>query len=247
MQLATALFLVSAVLSLGPHLSIDARSTDIPMPFLIVSHVPLLNDVLPARFSLEMFACLAAMVAFGLDDMQRSSPRPAWLTGRVAAGAFLAVFVVTQLPQWPYGTWSQPTLPSAIRAAIPNENPVTLTYPYPTGFTTQALTWQMDNGYKFRLLGGYAHATNPNGVMVTTRLLTPSALERALAGQPLALSPEAVSGARATLFRYDVGLVIVDRSQPGSAQVAKLISEAVGPPRVSSDHFSLWTGWDEHR
>ncbi len=51
--------------------------------------------------------------------------------------------------------------------AEPAGDAVTLAYPYDTGFTPQALEWQMDNGWSFRTLGGYAHATNPNGRSVT--------------------------------------------------------------------------------
>ena len=40
MQLATVLFLVAAVLSLGPYLVVDARSTHLPLPFLLLAHSP---------------------------------------------------------------------------------------------------------------------------------------------------------------------------------------------------------------
>ena len=132
MQLASVLFLVAAVLSLGPYLVIDARSTHLPLPFLLLAHVPLVGNVLPSRFSLEVFGCLAAMIAFGLDDMHHHRPRPKWLTSRVFAGAFVTALVLTQLPQWPYSTKQESALPTALRAAIPEGDPVTITYPYPT-------------------------------------------------------------------------------------------------------------------
>ena len=41
MQLTIAMFVVSAVLSLGPYLVVDAQSTHIPLPFLLLrSHPP---------------------------------------------------------------------------------------------------------------------------------------------------------------------------------------------------------------
>ena len=45
----------------------------------------------------------------------------------------------------------------------PTGDPVTVTYPYDTGFSPQPLEWQMDSDYSFRSLGGYAHVANPNG------------------------------------------------------------------------------------
>ncbi len=47
MQLASVLFLVAAVLSLGPYLVVDARSTHLPLPFLLLAHIPLIENVLP--------------------------------------------------------------------------------------------------------------------------------------------------------------------------------------------------------
>ena len=136
----------------------------------------LLRYVLPSRFSLEVFGCLAAMIAFGLDDMHRRRPKPKFLTSRVFAGALLTAAVITLLPAWPYPTQSEPALPqpesilpAALRTAIPARDPVTITYPYVTDFAPlEPLEWQMDDRYSFRLLGGYAHVTNPNGELVTT-------------------------------------------------------------------------------
>jgi len=251
MQLATVLFLGTAVLSLGPYLVIDARSTGLQLPFLLLTHIPFVNNILADRFSLEVFACLAAMIAFGFDDMQHRRARPRWLTSRVFAGAFIVALVVTQLPQWPYTTpGPESTLPTTLRTAIPAGDPVTITYPYPTFFpapTAQPLGWQMDSGYAFRLMGGYAHVTDPSGDnLILPPPMSPSGLQEFLSGHglygpPLPLSPKLVSITRITLSKYDIRLVIVDRSERGSGPVMMLFSEALGPPKLSSGHFSLWS------
>lgn len=247
MQLASALFLVAAVLSLGPYLIIDARSTHLPLPFLPLAHIPLVEDVLPARFSLEVIGCLAAMIAFGLDDMHNHRPRPKWLTSRVFAGAPVGALVVTQLPQWPYSTKQGSTMPTALRTTIPASDPVTITFPYLTYAFLQPMEWQMDSGYAFRLLGGYAHTPNGTG----PSLMSPPGLQRFLTwqafignhGPPLPLGPALVSVTRTTLSKYDVGMVIVYRSESGSGPVIKLFNEALGPPNFSTGQFSMWANW----
>ena len=112
MQLALVLLVGAALLSLGPYLAVDGHLTHIPLPFWLVDHLPLLNNILPSRIGLEVGACLAAVIAFGLDDMRQApvgrrygSAEGPWTPRRgsaVFAGVTLAVLVATQLPQWPY-------------------------------------------------------------------------------------------------------------------------------------------------
>ena len=60
-------------------------------------------------------------------------------------------------------------------------------------------------------------------------------------GPRLPLSPKLVSITRITLSKYDIRLVIVDRAVSGSGPVMKLFTDALGPPKVSSGQFSLWS------
>ena len=108
-----------------------------------------------------MDACLAAVIAFGLDDMRRA-PEGKWIRGRrsaVFAVVTLAVVVATQLPQWPGPHTAQPAvaLPAALTRAIPAGDPVAITYPYDTDLTNAPMLWQAEDDFKFRLLGGYAY------------------------------------------------------------------------------------------
>ncbi len=70
MQLTVAVLVGSVVLSLGPHLAIDGRLTHIPLPFLVLTHLPLLDNILPVRLSIEIAACVAAF------DRVRARRRP---------------------------------------------------------------------------------------------------------------------------------------------------------------------------
>jgi len=270
MQLVVLLGLSCALLSLGPYLAVNGHLSQFPLPFLVVNHLPLLDNILSSRVSFGMDAFLAAVVAFGLDDMHRASTREQKCTttrqwrSTVFAGATLAVLIGTQLPQWPYPSEPARVLPAKVRLAIPSGDPVGITYPYANGALSYGpIIWQADAGYAFRLLGGYgAHRVPrskcPESHLQTKscnlmpELMSPPGLQQYLDcnsiscpyGGPPPVRSELVAATRATISRYRVRLIIVDRSFVGSGHVVDLFTEVLGPPCISVDQFSVWTGWN---
>ncbi len=262
MQLAVVLLAVAALLSLGPHLAVNGRTTGFPLPFLLLDHIPSVDSLLPDRFSFGLGACLAAVIAFGLDDVHRTIALDARdgaarrRSGAVFAIITVAVLVATLLPDWPLSFDRTPAigLPASIRGAVPAGAPVAITYPYATGNTSDPLLWQAEDGFGFQLLGGYSYHPVRPGIdpsILLPSVMNPPQLQQFLAGlnppsgygPPLPITPELVSSTRATLSKYHVRLVIVDRSAAESAAVMELFNDALGPPRISSGRFSLWTGW----
>ncbi len=270
MQLSVALLVTSALLSLGPYLYIHGRSTHIPMPFLVLGHLPLLNDVLPMRISFEVDACLAAVIAFGIDDLRRAptpeGPRSARqgrrADRRAAAVLVLTVvaLVVTQLPRWPYpGSPAAAGLPVGVRQAIPPGDPVAVTYPYTQYPYLQPMIWQADSGFAFRMLGGYARHSNAqgNGAGSSPISMDPPGLQQFLIRQQYLADPlvnpfasassypaptgsALVAATRTTLVNYHVRLVIVDRSMGESGSVVKLFETVLGRPRLTVGQYVVW-------
>ncbi len=268
-QLTSALLLLSALLTLGPHLVVDGHRTDVPLPFLILDHVPFFNSIVPPRMAFGVTTCLAALIAFSLDNVRRDErtslqhgPRwrwgtPALRSGFLAAGV-LVVLAVTLLPKWPYGTTRAATLPTQIRQAVPAGDPVAVTYPYATYFHVQPMVWQVNDDFDFRLLGGYGfnpwpHSADPSGYLGLDRPvepppMNPEGLQRFLANQEGVtlygpqppLNSGLVGVTRATLSKYNVKVVIVDRSAGGSRKVVKLFRMALGLPTATAGSFVLW-------
>jgi hypothetical protein len=268
-QLSLALLLLSAVLTLGPHLVVDGHSTDVPLPFLVLDHIPLFNSIVPPRLAFGVDTSLAALIAFSLDKIRQDEraslprgPRRRWGTPVLTSGPLavivLVVLAVTLLPQWPYATTRATTLPTQIRQAVPAGDPVALTYPYATYFHVQPMVWQVNDNFDFRLLGGYGfhpwpHSADPSGYLGLDRPLepvpmNPEGLQRFLANQEgvtlygprPALDSSLVAVTRATLSRYHVKVVIVDRSAHGSRLVVKLFKMALGLPTATARSFVLW-------
>ena len=216
MQLTMVLFFVAALLSLGPYLAVDGRLTHVPLPFLLLDHLPLLGSIVPSRISYEMDACVAALIAFGLDDLRRipsgrhqhgparrDRNRRRWCTA--LAVATVAVLGITQLPRWPYATEPVSPLPTALRHAVPPGDPVAITYPYDTDFIVEPMVWQADDAFGFRLLGGYAYHPSATGAgSAIPAVMDPTGLQEFLAGQegvdlygpPLQISPALVAATR---------------------------------------------------
>jgi hypothetical protein len=187
MQLTVVLLAVSGVLSLGPSLSVAGHATGVPLPFALIAHFPLLNDILPSRISFATSGLVAAVIAFGLDDWHLN-PRGAGYAGvrsghshnhnrttapLVLAGVTLIALVVSQFPSWPYTSSSisaSPastfSLPHNVERAIPKGDPVTITYPYTATPVLQSLLWQSASDYKFRIVGGYARRADSAGRQV---------------------------------------------------------------------------------
>ncbi len=259
MQLATVLLLVAGVLSLGPHLSIDGRLTTIPLPFLGLDHLPLLSGLLPGRISFEVGACIAAILAFGVDDARQGvvGTRTGSRRGVVLGVVILAVVVATQLPVWPgsYSAERAAALPPALSRAIPSGDPVAITFPYDTFNNNAPMLWQAETDFKFRLLGGYAYHVyqGQNYPSLLPNPMSPPDLQRFLAdesevnttvfGALRPVSPTLVAATRSAAARYGIRVVIVDRSASHSGPAVELFDDAFGPPAVSSGHFSMWTGW----
>jgi hypothetical protein len=83
---------VFAVLSLGPWVKIDGHRTWIPLPYWLLSHLPLFDSALPGRLALVAATFAGVLLALGLDRLPRA-PRPRLVTLGVAL-ALLSVFPV---------------------------------------------------------------------------------------------------------------------------------------------------------
>lgn len=176
--ISAVLAAVSYALSLGPRIYVSNHATGWPGPFAALAHVPALQDVEPARFSL--FTALFAAVVLGTGLGQLAAPRPAvgaagpgaagqagTAPGTAAAGparwarpALAAVIGVAALlplvPRWPYpaGPVVTPALFTSPAVTRLPAGAVVVTLPYPARDFNEALVWQAVAGMRFRLVGG---------------------------------------------------------------------------------------------
>lgn len=173
---------VALVLSLGPTLFVDGTNTGIPLPFAVVSHLPVLGVLVPSRLALFTSLFGAAVLAMGLDELRRQvvvSSRPWWLTPNwraiVATAVPVAVAAIVLVPLVP--ARSQPSSTTAVPSFFTSKGlskipkgSVVLAYPYPgppnrtlPNVSTLSFVQRVDNmqlaqavsRMNFKLIGGY--------------------------------------------------------------------------------------------
>jgi hypothetical protein len=146
---------IAALAALGASLHVDGHRVA-PLPWRLLSDLPLFDNILPVRLSL--FVSLAAAVIVAI--WAASNQRPAFLGLLVPALAVL--FLV---PDLRVGHWkATPRRPSFFADALyrtylqPNEN--VLVVPY--GGRGDAMLWQAESEFYFRMPGGYIRPDIPD-------------------------------------------------------------------------------------
>jgi len=79
---ATVIGLVAFVVGLGSKLTVGGKAVGIPLPFAVFTHLPILQNLEPARLSLYVQLAAAVLVAVGLDRTRAFG----WRRARATAG-----------------------------------------------------------------------------------------------------------------------------------------------------------------
>jgi hypothetical protein len=259
------------VISLGWELVVDRRVKHLPfeMPFLKLERLPFVANLEAVRLSLYYDLFIAVILAIGIDAYAqdwraRRRDRPETqrsvrvIAGRTVGAGVAVVALLSLLPNWPYKSFplaKYATIPTAQLAVIP-KNAITLTYPFASAYTTEAMIWQEQADFQFRLLGGYALIAGPDRGSEYPRLLYPVAIEalfqQSILGKGVPLLPEDVAS-RATdnthwalaLRRFvrinHVQAVVIEMGRYRSKEVAALAHLALGRPTESTASAEIWT------
>jgi hypothetical protein len=166
-RLAAVTFVVLEVFALGGSLLIGGSShPGLLLPWHWLGSLPLLDAVLPDRFSILADGAAAVLLAFGAD-LARRQP---WVARRSAGSALVtAVTVLAVLPIVPR------PLPEAAAAPPPAGWSAALTalhlpagarvlvVPVPSATFTEPMRWQAQAGQDISLIGGYYTGPGPGG------------------------------------------------------------------------------------
>ena len=203
------------VLAMGSWMQVGGHSV-VPLPWMIVSALPLIAKAMPARLAVYMFLAISILCAMWMSAAPRgASDRVAlkWLAGALVA--------LSLLPTLDASFWTTTLVtPEFFSAGLyrqylqPDETVVILPY----GFEGDGMLWQALCGFEFRMAGGYTGFAPP----------IPAEYERwpiVDALYDVAPIPDAGGQFKAFLKSHDVGAVIFAGEGDHSIEV----SHAGGP------------------
>jgi hypothetical protein len=232
----TVMAAAALVLSLGSHLHVDGHRTGVPLPFIVIEHLPLLNSSIAARWVTYFWLFAALLLALLLDAVYTSVAANERLgrAGAMATSGIVALVVLLPLvPAWPYAA-----APSAVPAwftggarALPAGSTAVI-YPLASSTNDASMLWQAMANLQFRMPGGFAVIPGPTGANTFGGQASP--LEGALAqceGGATSVPAFPAEDIRAQLRAWHTGTVAVVPSAPGAGCAAALFTSALGQPQ----------------
>ncbi len=252
-RLAGALALAAFTLSLGPRLLVDGFDTHVPLPFAVLTRLPVVQDLVAGRFSMYTAFFLAVVLAVGLGRLagpvrgRRGADRQ-WL---LLAGATACLLPL--LPSFPYQEVATAVPAYFTGHAVDRIPPgsVVLTYPYPYTPDNEAMLWQAVAGMRFRIIGDQAIIPGRGGRTTSApETLAPPTAEAlfldAMYGTPRIqatvppLDATTLGQLRAFCARYDVGTVIVDPVGLYPDVAVTYLTAALGVPPERDGGVDVW-------
>jgi hypothetical protein len=203
---------VMTICALGSRLVVAGHRTWLELPWTLVDDLPLASHALPVRAFALVWLALAVLVALFLARGGRAR----WIV--------FGLLALTLAPNPDGALWvtklDQPALFQGDRwreVVHPGENVMII----PFSFDGQAMLWQEQADFGFRMTGGYVSATFPEP-------LWRSPIVRAIYGAPLPPFPDREFRSFARDRQIDV--VLLRRGRPGPWEA--VLRSAYGKPRA---------------
>jgi hypothetical protein len=226
---------VALILSMGASLHVDGHRTGVPLPFVVIAHLPLLESSVPARWIMYFWLFAALLLALLLDAVftHVAARKRDGRRGAAAAGLLAVVVLVPLVPAWPYsaGPASVPAWFTTSAHALPAGSAAVI-YPIASPSDDSAMLWQAMADMDFRMPGGFAVFADQDGSASFYGRASPlqAALAACEVGTP---SSPALTAAevQAQLQQWRARTVVVVPTVPGAACATSLFTSALGQPQ----------------
>jgi hypothetical protein len=243
-RVAFLLGLLSIVLSMGAHLHIQGRVTDIALPWNALRNIPLLESAVPNRFMLLGMLFFGLLLAYFIDQALR------WRWAERVPAVLLVLAVMAALaPRLPLhgGGLDAPAFftGSAVKR-IPRGS-VVLVAPYPTPSSATPMTWQAVADMRYRMPGGYFVGPRADGEPhygPSPNRLGAKLIQLNAGWDPPELSPYLRLTYTYNLVQMQVRTVVVGpmKDEQRRQNTVKMLTELLGRPPSREGGVEVW--WD---
>ena len=258
MKVAALTTIAAFIISLGSRLTVGRHVwTAVPLPEAALTHIPILDNTIAARYSL--YVTLGAAVIFALtlealrERLQRERPhQDGRCAAAPAAGAVCAALACLALlplvPAWPYGARVAQVpryFSSDLVTAVP-QGSVAVLYPFPASGDAIPMLWQVAAGLRFKSPGGRFVIPAPGSVGTAAsdrQTLVGQMFSQLADGQMPALTPTLRLALRTQLRSWHVRAVLVQPTGQRPTLVMPFFEWLLGrPPDARSGGINAWYG-----
>ncbi|MGG5261030.1 hypothetical protein [Phycicoccus avicenniae] len=236
-----AVVVVTCWLSLGEEVTLHGVPLGVPGPWALLEHVPVVENVLPTRFTLVALPALALLLALGAEGLRRAVDRWVGAPGTglpvalVAAGIALAPVVPTPLVVDP-----RPVVPAFFTEGLwrdhVDDDGSVLAAPPPNVADARALEWQAAARWGFPVVAGYFVGPDTTPERGGQYGATPTALtswlaQVAEAGTALPVGADQRAGFVTDLRAGRVDAVVLPEDRSAAAALRSSLTSLLGAPQ----------------
>ncbi len=216
----------------GPLLIDGFRLSGSFLPYHWLQGLPLMAEVIPARFCILGAGAAGAVLAFSLDRARAMAPQtPVWRASIPAAVALLAVLPLIPLP---YQASAVPPAPAGWQAAFTRlrlaPDARVLVVPVTLIGHTAVMRWEADTGEPGSMIGGYFLGPSPTGEAVFSIGPTQYAAEylNHLWSGRAPVGPSSRALVRSALAYWRPAAVVAVTRE--GSRLGKFLTSLLGPP-----------------
>ncbi|KOY59506.1 glycosyltransferase [Streptomyces sp. XY332] len=221
---------VALALSLGPWVPVPRTDVVLPGPWRLMVELPLFESVIEGRVAMVCAPVLGVLLALALDRIVRVRTRELRTLGLLGVAAAL----IPVLPL-PLAVRERAPVPAFIASGAwkgyVKDGEALVPVPLPDPGQADALHWQVEASFGFRLAGGYYNGPwGPDRIGIygaTPRHLSNLLRDVRYGAQPPEITPQWREQARQDLEFWKAGAVVLPFQDRG-IELRDMISELVG-------------------
>ncbi|MFF3862073.1 glycosyltransferase [Streptomyces sp. NPDC002209] len=233
---------VALLLSLGPWVPVPRTDVVLPGPWRLMVKLPLFESVIEGRVAMVCAPVLGVLLALALDRIVRVRTRELRTLGLLGVAAAL----IPVLPL-PLAVRERAPVPAFIASGAwkgyVKDGEALVPVPLPDPGQADALHWQVEADFGFRLAGGYFNGPwGPDRIGIygaTPRHLSNLLRDVRYGAQPPEITPQWREQARLDLEFWKAGAVVLP-FQDRDAELRGMISELLGRQPEKVQDVWVW-------